>query len=117
MAACTLGIMAWSQGPLGDTGARSMGLVTFSFAGIFWALEANDQTHSVLSLESLANRKLLQMSLVALVATIAVTEIRVLQAIFETQALTAAQWGICLLVGSVVFWIMEVVKLVGRSRM
>ena len=42
MAVCSLGVMQWAQGTLGEPVARSMGLVTFSLSGIFLALECND---------------------------------------------------------------------------
>ena len=42
LAVCSLGIMQWAQGSLGEPAARSLGLVTFSLSGIFLALECND---------------------------------------------------------------------------
>jgi P-type Ca2+ transporter type 2C len=116
LAVCTLGVMQWAQGPLGDATARTMGLVTFSLAGIFLSLEANDDNASVFSMDTLLNHKLLQMCLYAAIAAIVVTEIGLLQRIFDTVSLSASQWVICLVVGSAVLWVMEVGKLVRRRR-
>jgi Ca2+-transporting ATPase len=116
LAISSLGVMEWAQAGLGETVARTMGLVTFSLSGIFLALEVNDDRQSVFSGETLENSKLLQMSLYALVATILVTEIGILQRIFDTQSLSASQWVICIIVGSAVIWVMEIAKLVLRRR-
>jgi Ca2+-transporting ATPase len=117
LAICTLGVSEWAQATgLGETVARSMGLVTFSLAGIFLALEINDDRQSVFGAETLENGKLLQMSLYALVATILVTEIGILQRIFDTASLSAGQWVICLVVASAIIWVTEVAKLILRRR-
>jgi P-type Ca2+ transporter type 2C len=116
LAVCTLGVMQWAQGSLGETTARTMGLVTFALAGIFLSLEANDDTESVFNMETLLNHKLLQMCLYALIAAIVVTEIGLLQRIIGTTSLSVGQWVICLAVGSVVMWVMEVGKLLRRRR-
>ncbi len=116
LAISTLGVMEWAQAGLGETVARSMGLVTFSVAGIFLALEINDDRQSVFGAETLENGKLLQMSLYSLVATILVTEIGILQRIFDTASLSAGQWVICLVVASAIIWVAEVAKLILRRR-
>ena len=116
VAACTLGVMYSVQGTLGEPVARSMGLVTFALAGIFLALECNDVSGSVFSMTTFKNGKLIQMCLFALVATIVVTELGLLQRIFDTVSLSASQWVTCLVVAAVIVVVMEVEKLVGRRR-
>jgi Ca2+-transporting ATPase len=116
IAVCALAVMETFQASLGETVARSMGLVTFSLAGIFLALECNDQTISVFSETTLSNGKLIQMCLFALISTLAVTEIGLFQKIFDTSSLTASQWVTCLLVGSVIMWVMEIEKIILRRR-
>ena len=116
MAACSLGVMQWAQGSLGEPTARSMGLVTFALAGIFLALECNDDPGSVFSMATLQNGKLVQMCLFSVVATILVTELGLFQRIFDTVSLSANQWIICLVLASVIAWVMEVEKLVRRRR-
>ena len=116
LAVCSLGIMQWAQGTLGESVARSLGLVTFSLSGIFLALECNDVLGSVFSTATLKNGKLIQMSLFAFVATIAVTELGLFQRIFDTVSLSVSQWITSLVVASAIVWVMEVEKLVQRRR-
>jgi Ca2+-transporting ATPase len=116
IAVCSLAVMETFQASLGETVARSMGLVTFSLAGIFLALECNDQTVSVFSEETRKNGKLIQMCAFALIATLAVTEIGLFQRIFDTSSLSVDQWGICLVVASIIMWVMEVEKIFLRRR-
>jgi Ca2+-transporting ATPase len=116
LAICTLGVMEWGQGPLGETLARTLGFVTFSLASIFLALETADERRSVFSQELRANKTLWRMSLYSFFVTILATELGIFQRILDTTSLTVGQWVICVLVGSVVLWIMELVKLVLRLR-
>jgi len=108
--------MAWAEGPLGDTVARSMGVVTFALGGIFLSLVINDEDETVFSAKTFENGKLLQMCLFGLVATIALTEIGLFQRIFETASLSVNQWIICLLAGVTSGLVYELVKLVRRHR-
>jgi Ca2+-transporting ATPase len=117
IAVSSLAVMQWGTLiGLDQTVARTMGFVTFCLAGIFLALEVNDDRHSLFGAATLENGKLLQMSLYALVATILVTEIGILQRIFDTASLSASQWVICLVVASAIIWVAEVAKLVLRRR-
>src|SRR5205823_10189063 len=58
MAVSALGVIQYAVAGAqwGDTVARTMGVVTFSFATIFFALETNDELRSVFSREMLASR-------------------------------------------------------------
>jgi Ca2+-transporting ATPase len=117
IAVCTLGIMEWAQAATSDlTTARTLGFVTFSLAGIFLALGCNDTTDSVFSATTFDNGKLIQMCLFAVVATILVTELGLFQRIFATVSLSANQWIICVVLASVILWVMEVAKLIVRHR-
>jgi hypothetical protein len=57
------------------------------------------------------------MFLLALLATTAVTEIRLFQTISDTLPLSVSQWIICPPLGTVIIWVMEVVKLINGARM
>jgi magnesium-transporting ATPase (P-type) len=116
LGASTLGMMAWVQGTHGEAVARTMGWVTFALAGIFLALEANDELGSMFSTATFASGKLLQMSLFAVIATIVVTELGLFQRIFATTELAVDQWVACIVVASAIVWIMELQKLVRRRR-
>jgi Ca2+-transporting ATPase len=117
IAVSSLAIMEWGTlTGLDQTVARTMGFVTFCLAGIFLALEVNDDRQSVFGVATLENRKLLQMSLYAVISTILVTEIGLFQRIFDTASLSAGQWAGCLIVASAIIWVMEVAKIVLRRR-
>ncbi|MBV9602269.1 MAG: cation-transporting P-type ATPase [Chloroflexi bacterium] len=116
IAACSLGVMVWGPGASDMTTARTLGFVTFSLAGIFLGLGCNDTRESVFSAETFDNGKLIQMCLFALVATLLVTELGLLQRIFDTVSMSPNQWVTCLVVASIVLWVMEVEKLIRRRR-
>jgi P-type Ca2+ transporter type 2C len=116
MAASILVVMNWASAPLGDTVARSMGVVTFALSGIFLSFVINDERDTVFSSKTFENRKLLQMCAFALIATIAVTEVGLFQRLFGTASLSLDQWVICLLAGLVAGLVFELLKLVLRHR-
>jgi Ca2+-transporting ATPase len=116
IAVCALGVMEWAQGTSDQTTARTLGFVTFCLAGIFLALGSNDTVDSVFSAATFDNGKLIQMCLFAFVATILVTELGLGQRIFGTVSLSVNQWIICVVLASVILWVMEVEKLIRRRR-
>ena len=63
---------------------------------------------------TVANRRFVQLIGATLVLTFLVTELGPLQRIFDTVALTSAQWGICLLAPIVYLALVELAKAVDR---
>jgi Ca2+-transporting ATPase len=114
LAAVVLAVMEWANGQYGDVVARSMGLATFGLSGIALALVINDEIGTVFTMATLNNKKLFQMSLYALLATIAATEIGLFQKILATTSLSVNQWIICLVVGAIPALAMEVAKVFRR---
>ena len=116
MAVSALGVIQYAVAGAqwGDTVARTMGVVTFSFATIFFALETNDELRSVFSREMLASRRLLQMCGWSLLATFLITAPDFMHKIFTTTDLTIGQWVICIAVASLVLWVAEIVKVFRR---
>jgi P-type Ca2+ transporter type 2C len=117
MAASTLLAMQFTEGAQGESVARTIGLITFSFANIFLALETNEEFESAFSSATLGNRKLLQMILYSLLATIAATEIGLFRRILDTESLSVTQWLVCAAVGSAVLWVMEIYKFFRRRTL
>jgi Ca2+-transporting ATPase len=109
MAASTLGILAATAGS-GDVVARTMGLTSFSFARIFFALETNDNLQSVFHRDLLENDKLLKMSGLALLTTFLITELGFMNRLFSTAPLDVGQWLLCVAFGSLVLWVIEGMK-------
>ncbi|HEY3149863.1 MAG TPA: HAD-IC family P-type ATPase, partial [Dongiaceae bacterium] len=114
MAASTLLGMQFVSINQGDAVARTVGLVSFALAGIFIALEINDDRESVFSASTLANGKLLQMCLFAFISTVVGTEIGLLQRILGTVSLSVNQWIGCLVFALPIVVVMEIVKIFRR---
>jgi len=114
-AASALLVIQWISINTGDeTLARTMGLVTFSFANLFYGLACNDLKASVFSRALLANTKLLQMSAISLGFIIIGVQLDLLNRLLNTTRLNIDQWVLCALAGSVILWVMEVVKFFSR---
>src|SRR5207245_1625286 len=112
MGLSTLGAAQWAlNSSLGNGVARAMALTTFSLAIIFRALECNDES-SIFSGDILANGPLIKMAGWALLATFLVTELGFLQRLLDTTHLDVKQWVICIVAGSVVLWVSEIIKLI-----
>ncbi len=117
MAAATLVVIQWVSVNTGDDDlARTMGLVTFSFGNLFYGLACNDQRASVFSHALLANAKLLQMSLISLGFIIIGVHLDLLNRLLNTVPLNVEQWVVCAAAGSVILWVMEIVKFFARRR-
>ena len=116
LAICTLAIMQFAVTGLhlSEVTARTMGIVTFSVASIFFALETNDQLRSVFSRETLESNRLLRMAGWSLLATFLVTAPNFMRKIFGTTNLNVTQWVICIAVGSLILWVTELVKIFRR---
>jgi Ca2+-transporting ATPase len=114
MAAVTLFCMQFVAERHDDVLARSIGLTAFSLASIFFALECNDELGSVFSRKTIENAKLMQMSGLSLLATFIVVQFNFMQRIFDTTALDLNQWLVCLALGSIVLWVVEIMKIFRR---
>jgi Ca2+-transporting ATPase len=91
-----------------------MGMTTFSLASICFALETNDELRSVFSHVTLESHRLLQMCGWSLLATFLVTAPDFMNKIFATTNLNVGQWLICIVVGSLILWVTEIVKIFRR---
>ncbi|HEU4784386.1 MAG TPA: HAD-IC family P-type ATPase, partial [Ktedonobacterales bacterium] len=113
---CTLGVMQWAivSAHLSTTVAHTMGMTVFSLASIFYALETNDELRSVFSNETLQSTRLLQMCGWSLLAIFLVVAPDFMNRLFQTSGLNVGQWVICIVVGSVILWVIEIAKIFRR---
>jgi Ca2+-transporting ATPase len=111
MAAVTLGVISWGTTQYGDAVARTMGLTTFAITNIWFALETSDEDNSMFSPSILSNPTLLKMAGLAVVATIATSELGLLNRLLGTVNLTTDQWVICVVVSLAVVVLAEAKKL------
>jgi Ca2+-transporting ATPase len=100
----------------GDIVARTMALTTFSFATIFVGLAYNEELETVFSRDTLDNDKLTKMTGWAILTAFLITEVDFMQRLFGTTELSLSQWIICVGAGSLVLWVVELVKLFQRRR-
>jgi Ca2+-transporting ATPase len=116
IAACTLVVMQYAilVTHVNDEVARTMGITTFSFASIFFALETNDELRSVFNHVTLESHRLLQMCAWSLLATFLMTLPDFMQRIFGTADLNFGQWFMCIVVGSLILWVTEIEKIFRR---
>jgi Ca2+-transporting ATPase len=114
MSVIALGIVAWGEDEYGLAIATTMGLTTLSLMHIVAALEVREPTQSIFSRYTLENRRFVQLIGLTLVLTLLVTELNILQRIFDTVPLTSTQWGICLLGPLAYLAVAETVKALDR---
>jgi len=98
----------------GNLVAQTISLTTFSFACIFLGLACNDELTSVFSRDLLHNDTLVKWTGWSFVATFLVVELDLLNRLFATSSLSVGQWVLCIVAGSVVLWVMEIVKIFKR---
>jgi Ca2+-transporting ATPase len=110
MGISTLATIWWATDAYGEAVARTMGVTVFSLANIWFAIETSDPEHSVFAGELLENPSLLKGVGLAVVATIAATEIGLLNRVLETVGLSIEQWLVCLVVSLAVLVVAEGVK-------
>jgi Ca2+-transporting ATPase len=111
MAVATLGVISWATPVYGEAVARTMGLTVFSLANIWFAFETAHEEKSIVSAETLANPTLLKAGALAIVATVAASELGLLNRILDTVNLSTEQWVICLVLSLAVVAVAEIKKL------
>jgi len=110
MAVLALVVVAWGEHRYALEVATTMGMTTLGLMHIVAALEAREPEETIFKRYTIANRRFVQLVGAALVLSLLVTTLSPLQRIFDTEALTAAQWGICLLGPIVYLAVMELGK-------
>jgi Ca2+-transporting ATPase len=95
---------------------QTMALVGLSLMNIFLALNLRFPEDSAFGRATLSNPKLLQAMAWVVIASILITEARILQNFFGTVSLNMEQWGTCLVPGVILLILGEVLKLILRAR-
>jgi len=97
MAVLALIVVAWGENRYPLEVATTMGMTTLGLMHIVAALEAREPGQTIFKRYTIENRRFVQLLGAALVLSLLVTTLSPLERIFDTEPLTAAQWGICLL--------------------
>ncbi|SDC56727.1 Ca2+-transporting ATPase [Sanguibacter gelidistatuariae] len=119
MAAGTLGILALAPGTEPTAGlateAGTLAFTTFVLFQVFNLLNVRSRETTVFSRRTFTNRSLWISLGVILVLQVAVVQVPVLQGLFTTTVLDAAQWATAVAVASSVLWVEEARKVVSRT--
>ena len=95
---------------------QTMAVVGLAIMNIFLALNLRFPEDSAFSRATLSNPKLLWAFAWAVVGSMLITQMRVLQDLFHTTPLTGGQWALCLVPGVVLLAGGELLKIVLRAR-
>ncbi|MCP4212873.1 MAG: cation-translocating P-type ATPase [Halieaceae bacterium] len=94
--------------------AQSMAMVMFSIIHIPISLGLRHPKDTVFRAETFSNKNLLLAYGWVVLVLVLVTELPLLQRVFETQSLTPQQWGICLIAAVLFLLVGEILKVVLR---
>ena len=95
---------------------QTMAVVGLGLMNIGVALDLRYPTQSAFGASTVSNPKLLWAFAWAVVGSMLITQLRVLQDLFGTVTLTGMQWAICLAPAVLLLLLSELVKLVLRAR-
>jgi P-type Ca2+ transporter type 2C len=116
MAVGTLGVQAYVLDATGDRAlAGTLAFTTFVLYQVVNAFNARDDVTTALRRHSLANHRLLYALAGVVVLQVAAVHVPFLQSIFDTTALTPAQWGLAAAVALTVLVAEELRKAVVRA--
>jgi Ca2+-transporting ATPase len=116
MAVGSLFIRVLGEDMYDETVGATMLIATLSLCHIVAAFSAREEYETVFSRAHLPGDQQLKLYGLALLLTILVTEIGLLQRIFGTTSLSFNQWLLCIVVALCLLVIEEVVKLTLRAR-
>jgi Ca2+-transporting ATPase len=112
MAGGTLLVLAFAS-PVGGVStvvATSMALATFMLFQLFAGFEARDEFQTMFTRNIVDDRRQLFLYGLALLLTFLVTQVRFLQRIFGTNALSLEQWLVCIGVAATLVVVDEIIK-------
>jgi Ca2+-transporting ATPase len=113
VALVSVGAYQWTKTTTGDNAAaQTMAMVMFSIVHIPFSLSLRHPKTTVFRRETFSNRNLWFAYGWVILVLILVTELGILQSIFDTVALTSQQWGICFIVALLFLFASEIVKLI-----
>jgi Ca2+-transporting ATPase len=117
MAAATLILVQIGKTTYGSLEVgQTMAIVGLGLMNIFVALNLRYPTESAFGPATVSNPKLLWAFAWAVLGSMLITQMRVLQDVFGTLPLTGEQWLLCLVPGVVLLLLGELFKMVLRAR-
>ncbi len=95
--------------------ARTAAFIVLAVAQLFQALNSRHQMKSIFGLGFFTNLKLIYALLISLVLQLSVVYVPFMQKIFKTENLTLFDWVLVVVLSSLPFWTMELVKLLNKK--
>jgi Ca2+-transporting ATPase len=111
----TIGTQAWAIGQ-GLPHWQTMAFTVLCFSQLGLALAIRSRRESIFSIGLLSNKAMLGAVLLTVGLHLTILYVPFCNELFSTQPLTVAELGIALAVASVVFWVVEIQKLIVRRR-
>jgi Ca2+-transporting ATPase len=109
----SVGAYQWTVTTIGDAAAaQTMAMVMFSIVHIPFSLSLRNPSQTVFQRETLSNRNLWFAYGWVIVILMLVTELGILQSIFDTVPLTRQQWFICFGVALLFLFVSEIAKFI-----
>jgi P-type Ca2+ transporter type 2C len=105
-----LAVIWWADDAHGTALARTMGMTTFAIANVFFSFVVKDDLRSVFSVETFADRRLLQATGLSALAILFAAELGIFQRILGTVSLSGKQWIVCILAASSIIVVSEIQK-------
>ena len=120
MALGTLAVLRWAPGAEAEAGvatvAGTMAFNTFVLFQFFNILNVRSDRHSVFGRFTFTNGQLWLALIAVIVLQVAVTHVGFVQNLFDTTAISATQWLVCIVVASSVLWLEELRKMFIRRN-
>jgi Ca2+-transporting ATPase len=111
----SVGAYQWTETTSNNAAAaQTMAMVMFSIVHIPFSLNLRDPINTVFRRETFSNRYLWFAYGWVILALLLITELGILQGIFDTVPLTRQQWGICFIVALLFLFAGEIFKLILR---
>lgn len=95
--------------------ARTAAFIVLAVAQLFQALNSRHQMKSIFELGFFTNLKLIYALLISLVLQLSVVYLPFMQKIFKTENLTLFDWVLVIVLSSLPFWTMELVKMLNKK--
>jgi Ca2+-transporting ATPase len=96
--------------------AATVGFVVFSLFNIAFGLSARSETGTILTRDTVSDRRQMGLYGLALLLTILGTELDILQRILDTTSLNTEQWVLCIAFALILLLVDEVIKYFMRRR-
>ena len=116
MAIGTLAVISVARQEHGGTVAQTMGMVTFSLYNLFFSITTKDESRTVFTLDTFADKPFAVATAISLATIVLGTTLDPLETLLRTTPLSLGQWLVCGAVAASIVVLSEVRKAITRRR-